>query len=85
MPRSRSKYGKALQAVNNRDVNSLSWELLKLALKEMEAGGSPEMGKTVILELLKNITQQTKGKMKLPGGGDASALEGWLAGKGGDE
>jgi len=85
MPRSRSKYGKALQAINQRDINSLSWELLKLAIKEMEAGGSPEMGKTVILELLKNITQQTKGKMKLPGGGDTTVLDGWLSSKGGDE
>lgn len=50
------KYTRAINACNKRDSVELSWELIRVALQDLDDGVPPELGKTVIIELVKTVS-----------------------------
>lgn len=51
-----SKYAPALKAVRKRDADALCWALIEAALTDLERGDPPELGKSVIIELIKTVS-----------------------------
>jgi len=51
-----SKYAPALKAVRKRDADALCWALIKAALTDLDNGAPPELGKSVIIELIKTVS-----------------------------
>jgi hypothetical protein len=50
------KYSKAIAACNKRDSLELSWELIRVCLQDLDNGNPPELGKTVVIELVKTVS-----------------------------
>ena len=51
-----SKYAPALKAVRKRDADALCWALIEAALTDLDNGAPPELGKSVIIELIKTVS-----------------------------
>jgi hypothetical protein len=51
-----SKYEKAKKAARNRDAESLAWELVLTSLQDIEDGNVPDLGKSVLMELIKTVS-----------------------------
>lgn len=51
-----SKYAPALRAVRKRDADALCWALIEAALTDLDNGAPPELGKSVIIELIKTVS-----------------------------
>jgi hypothetical protein len=55
-----SKYAPALKATKKRDADALCWALIEAALLDLDAGDPPELGKTIIIELIKTVSAATR-------------------------
>ena len=51
-----SKYEKAKKAARSRDAESLAWELVLTSLQDIEDGNVPDLGKSVLMELIKTVS-----------------------------
>lgn len=75
-----SKYEKAKKAARNRDAESLAWELVLTSLQDIEDGNVPDLGKSVLMELIKTVSAgHRNGGRDVADGGDA-ALNEWSTG-----
>jgi len=75
-----TKYEKAKKAARNRDAESLAWELVLTSLQDIEDGNVPDLGKSVLMELIKTVSAgHRNGTMQVTDGTDA-ALSEWSAG-----
>lgn len=75
------KYSKAISACNKRDSVELSWELIRVALQDLDDGVPPELGKTVIIELVKTVSAgQRTGALPAEAAADADKMKDWLKG-----
>jgi hypothetical protein len=80
-----SKYEKAKKAARNRDAESLAWELVLTSLQDIEDGNVPDLGKSVLMELIKTVSAgHRNGTMQVADGADA-ALNEWSIGTTGRE
>lgn len=79
-----SKYEKAKKAARNRDAESLAWELVLTSLQDIEDGNVPDLGKSVLMELIKTVSagHRNGGRDVADGHGDA-ALSEWSVGTSG--
>lgn len=75
-----SKYEKAKKAARNRDAESLAWELVLTSLQDIEDGNVPDLGKSVLMELIKTVSAgHRNGTMHVADGADGGLSE-WSAG-----
>jgi hypothetical protein len=53
-------YDDALEAAKSKDISGLSWALLKTSLEELNRGETPVLGKTIVSELVKNLSANVR-------------------------
>lgn len=53
-------YDDALEAAKSKDISGLSWALLRTSLEELNRGETPVLGKTIVSELVKNLSANVR-------------------------
>ena len=53
-------YDEALVAATNKDISGLSWALLRTSLEELNKGETPILGKTIVSDLLRNLSANVR-------------------------
>lgn len=53
-------YSDALGAARRKDIAGLSWALLETSLNELNMGETPTLGKSIIAELVKNLSANVR-------------------------
>ena len=53
-------YDDALEAAKSKDISGLSWALLTTSLEELNRGETPVLGKTIVSELVKNLSANVR-------------------------
>jgi DNA gyrase/topoisomerase IV subunit B len=54
------RFEKVFDAIESRDIVETSWELLNVAIQDIAETGATKLGRTTLMELVRNLTNVAK-------------------------
>jgi hypothetical protein len=74
-----ARFDKVFDAIEKRDIVETSWELLSVAIEEIAEKGTTTLGRTTLMELVRNLTQIHKNAPQDEGkDGQLLEVQNWL-------